>query len=162
VIFILVLITGVPGVGKTTIAKELAKVLKYKYCSEKSLLEKTMYDNFLYQGSVVKDVDIKKFEAKAKKKVKHGNFVLDGILFPEINVKYDVCIILYADEKVLRKRMKLRKYCDVKIEDNIFVQQSDYFSGRLENNAKQLVILQRKGIGTDLKIIENWLKKRRK
>ncbi len=151
-----ILVTGVPGVGKTTIASELAKQLNYKCINEKELLTKEMYDEIRLHGSFVKDVDIEKLQSVFDKI--NDDVVFDGILFPELKTKFDAIIVLYLDEDRLRARLKEREYADVKIEDNIFAQQNHYLANLVEKKSENVLILGCESLDTDIKQILTWLK----
>ncbi|MBI2111961.1 AAA family ATPase [Candidatus Woesearchaeota archaeon] len=123
----LIVITGTPGVGKSTLAKKLARRLKLKridlhnYYSEISL----GYD----RKNKCHDIDFKKFIAlMTRLKEEHGfkkkgevGIILDSHiahLLPKRLI--DFCIILTcSDLKVLERRLKKRKYSLQKIRDNL-------------------------------------------
>jgi len=146
-----ILITGVPGTGKTTLAKELAMRLNYKYINEKEMLTQDMYVDARVYGQFVKDVDIEKFELEVLKI--EDNVVLDGLLFPETKLKYDFAFVLHLEEKKLRQRLKKRGYADAKIEDNVFAQNHGYLTEVLGNKSKNTYFIERKSIKEDLQAI---------
>src|SRR3989344_6117921 len=118
---ILIVITGSPGVGKSTLAGFLVKKLKlgrldlhhhYKRISVGYNRSKQSYD-----------VDYDKFEKLVKEKLqrsKHGLIIDSHIshLLPKKMV--DLCIVLIcSDLKKLEKRLKARKYSKNKIRENL-------------------------------------------
>ncbi|MEK6809599.1 MAG: adenylate kinase family protein [Nanoarchaeota archaeon] len=118
---ILIVITGSPGVGKSTLAKFLVKKIKlerldlhhhYKRISVGYNHSKQSYD-----------VDYDKFEKLVKEKLqqsKHGLIIDSHIshLLPKKMV--DLCIVLIcSDLKKLEKRLKARKYSKKKIRENL-------------------------------------------
>lgn len=147
-----ILITGVPATGKTTLAKAIAKSLNYKYINEKDLLKKNMYKDVVVFGCPVKDVDLELFDKEALK-IKN-NVVLDGLMFPETSLKYDFAFVLVLDEKKLRKRMKERKYTDLKIEENVFAQKTGNILDALGSKSDKTYVIERKNILEDLNIIK--------
>ena len=150
----LILITGVPASGKSFIAKELAKKINFKYINEKDLLMKNEYEIKEEAGEKIKIIDPKTLNDKVKSL--EGNFVLEGLVLPETKVFFDYVVILYEDEEKLKKRMKKRKYGDLKIEENLFVQKTNYFVKHLKSQ-KNILLLQRKD-KKDIDLIYNWLK----
>ena len=151
-----IVITGVPAVGKSTIAKALAKELNFDYISEKDLLEEGMYDELVIQGSLTKDVDITPFTKKVKAIKKDA--VLDGLLFPEVNIKYDLIVVLYELESKLQERMKDRGYSEVKILDNIYAQRNNYLLNLSQKRSKNIVLMSRSTIKEDVSLINGWIK----
>lgn len=101
-----ILITGTPSVGKTTIAREVAKVLNYHYIDvAKMIVEKRMYveiDN--ERGSLIVNVEkARKFFSSFL--IRLGNAVLDTHvveLFPKRLI--DKVIVLRAHPLLILKR----------------------------------------------------------
>jgi adenylate kinase len=121
-----IMITGVPGSGKSTYAKLLTKELGIKSFNDKDFVVDA--DEIELYGSKVKDVDIVKFEKKARKELKgKEEFILEGLLFPETEIEVDLILILEPNEEELEKRMKEREYSDLKIAENIYCQETNYF-----------------------------------
>jgi adenylate kinase len=109
-------ITGTPCVGKTTIAKLLAKKLGYKYISLNNLVEKENafvgFDEEM--NSII--VDVKKLK-KIVKKIE-DNYILDGHFSHDFDV--DLVIVLRCRPDVLLKRLKKRyKNDEKKIKENL-------------------------------------------
>jgi len=116
-----IIISGNPATGKTTIAKKIAKQKKLKYIDVNQIIK----DNKLYSYYNKKDksyvVDVKKLNRflinliKKDKKV-----VLDSHLTHYLPSKYvDECIITKCNLKELRKRLEKRKYSKEKIKNNL-------------------------------------------
>jgi broad-specificity NMP kinase len=138
-----ILFTGVPGVGKTTIAKEVAKILDYKSFTDKDFVTKKNSKIVSEYKHKIKDVDLKEFSKKVNTKLQtKKNVVLDGILFPyclkSLKFKLDYIFVLSLPEKKLRLRYKTRKYPEAKILDNLFVQENNLiYNEILENCPKK-------------------------
>ncbi len=150
-----ILITGVPGVGKTTLSEKLAQKLKLKLFSDKDLLTSDMYTKTYTDGYFVNDVDIQKFE---KSLSKHKEGIFEGILFPETKIKFDIAVLLVLDEQVLRKRLKEREYNDVKIEDNVFSQNSRYLERLAKRKSSHFMIIECSDLDSDLKKTMDFIK----
>lgn len=141
-----ILITGIPGTGKTTIAKSLAEKFGLVYFSEKDLLKKGDYKIETEYGTNVKVVDLKRFSnsvnsALCKVSNKKG-IVLDGLVLPYIianlKIKPNFIFILKLNSKMIVARLKKRKYPEIKILDNLFVQDNSIFEIELEKQLKKI------------------------
>lgn len=109
-----ILITGVPGTGKTSISEILARRLGYplittkdvtrdKYVDTRSLRMKTLW--------MLKDVE---------------NAVIEGHLFCEVRLPVDLVIVLRTHPEELRRRLEKREYSDKKLRENIMAELLDY------------------------------------
>ena len=112
-------ITGTPGTGKSTLAKQLAKRLKYKKINLTLFIKKEKlrqrYDPILKTY----EVDAKKVVKKLLPKLKE-NIIIDGHLSHELPAKVvDLCIVCTCNPKILSKRLKKRRYTKEKIQENI-------------------------------------------
>ncbi|MBS3150189.1 AAA family ATPase [Candidatus Woesearchaeota archaeon] len=116
-----IIVSGNPATGKTTIAKKIAKEKKLEYIDVNDLIKK----NRLYSYYSKKDeslvVDTKKLNSFLIKLInKNKDVVLDSHLTHYLNPKYvDMCIITICDLKELKKRLEKRKYSKEKIRNNL-------------------------------------------
>lgn len=113
----IIAITGVPGTGKCSVAKELRKILNYKVFSIKNLKVKVGYD----KKRKCDIVDMKKVISLLKKKNKKlGKLIFASHLahFLPANL-VDICIILRCKPSVLKRRLKKKRYSKVKIMENL-------------------------------------------
>jgi adenylate kinase len=109
-------ITGTPCVGKTTIAKLLAKKLGYKYISLNELAKKEKAIVGFDGEMKSRIVDIKKLK-KCVRKIE-GDFILDGHFSHEFDV--DFVIVLRCKPDLLLKRLEKRyKNNKKKIKENL-------------------------------------------
>ena len=112
-----IIITGTPGAGKSTLAKKLAQELKfqrvdldkhYKVISTGYNKKKQSYD-----------IDIKKFTRLIKEKAKTRNIIVDS----HIAQLLPKCIALTcSDLKKLKRRLQNRNYSKKKIRENLDVE----------------------------------------
>lgn len=121
-----VVVTGTPGTGKTTVAKQMAKKNKFLYVDGKRLIE-----NFRLHESYDKKrktfiVDENKFVRllanviKTAKKQKIRGLVIDSHLAHYLPRKYvDLVIVTKTDIKKLKKRLQKRGYSKLKIKENL-------------------------------------------
>ena len=118
---VLIAVTGSPGVGKSTLAKILAKKLQfdrldlhhhYKHISIGYNRAKQSYD-----------IDYQKFERLVKEKLQKAKkgIVIDSHishLLPK-RVVHRCIVLTHSDLKTLEKRLKARKYSKKKIRENL-------------------------------------------
>ena len=116
-----IIVTGTPCTGKTTIAKKIAKQKKLKYIDVNQIIK----DNKLYSYYNKKDksyvVDVKKLNKFLIQLIKkEKRVVLDSHLTHYLPNKYvDECIITKCKLKELKKRLQKRKYSKEKIRTNL-------------------------------------------
>jgi adenylate kinase len=135
----IILLTGVPGTGKDTIAKLLSKK-GYRWISAKEIIEKKHLWSSIEKG--VRIVEMKKLQKEIKKEIaaarkKKENVVIDGHLLCELKLDADVCIVLRTDPIVLTERLKKRGYPERKIKENIESELLDYCTQLAEKNLKK-------------------------
>lgn len=113
----IIIITGTPGTGKTTIAKSLSEKLGLRYVEGKRIIEKRElkegYDKVL--DALI--VDEKKL---AREFEKEDNAVIDSHLSYFMNSKkVDLCVVLRCNTRELIRRMEERKYKPEKMRENV-------------------------------------------
>ncbi len=127
-----ILITGVPGTGKSTIARRLAKKLKYHYIDLNKIVKEEQLWEYEEDGALVVDVDA--LEGAVKERMGWKNCVIDGHLGCDMKLPVDLVIILRASPEVLKRRLSKRKYSDRKITSNILCEALDYCTIKAEEN----------------------------
>lgn len=117
-----IIVTGTPGTGKTTVAKKLAKELDYKYLDVSELIKskKISKEHDEEKDCDVVDVDdlnkVLEQEIKNRKK----GLVIDSHMSHFLpNKLVDLCVVTTCDLKELYKRLKKRGYNEEKIRDNV-------------------------------------------
>ncbi len=125
-----IIITGLPGTGKTTIAKELEKILKSPLYTVKSFTK-------------AKEVDISSLKKKTEKELNNkDSWILEGHIFCEYKIKSDFIFLLTRQEKELRLLYKKRKYSPEKIEENLFCKEINYFEKKLNKFYKTVYTIE--------------------
>lgn len=121
-----VVITGVPGTGKTTVAKKLAKATACKLIEINKLVD----EHKLWKG---KDkfgsriVEIKRLCTKLKTEMKNEkNIIVEGHLACDMKLPADIAIVLRTNPKKLEARLAKRGYPREKVEENLMAEMLDY------------------------------------
>ncbi len=147
----IIVVTGTPGTGKTNVARLISKKYNLKYVD----LNKLIKNNKLYEKYDKKFktfiVDIKKLKKFLADYVKNKDVVIDSHLSHYLDKKYvDLCVVVKCDIKVLKKRLKKRKYSKIKIREN------------LDSEIFDVCLIEAKEMGHKIKLIDTseGLKKR--
>ena len=139
-----VVVTGTPGTGKTTVAKRLAKKLEYKVISSEKL--SSGYD----KKKKCKVVDEKKLSKALVKMIKKSDqgLVIDSHLSHYLPADaVDVCIVTKCNLKLLKNRLKRRKYSEKKIRDNLDCEIFDICLNEAKETGHNIVV-----VDTDKKV----------
>ena len=123
-----IIVSGVPGTGKTTLAKKLSKEKNLKYIDVNALIKKNKLANGFDRRLHSKIVDVKKLNKlligiikKSKK-----DLIIDSHLAHYLPKRYvTLCIVTKTSISKLRNRLKKRRYSKVKIEENVDAQNFD-------------------------------------
>ncbi len=135
------LITGTPGVGKTTLAGKLAKKLKLTVVSEKEFCEKHRIGR-MDKRTKERVVPLSRLQKELNKYLKsHNNVIVEGHLSCECRLRpIDAVIVVRLDPERLEFRLAERRYSDVKIQDNVMVEGIDYCLHYAQKNYGKRVI----------------------
>lgn len=121
-----IVVTGIPGTGKTLIAKRISKKKGYKYVDvNKIIKEKNLREKYDKKRRTY-EVDIKKLNRtligliKEEKNKKTKGIVIDSHLSHYLPTKYvDLCIVTKCDLKILKRRLEKRGYPKSKTRENL-------------------------------------------
>lgn len=111
----IVAVTGVPGTGKSEVAKLLAKRLGWKMVELNRLAERKNLYCGIDKKRGCKIVDIGKLSLELKKV--SGNLVIESHYAHELGC--DLVVVLRTGPKALRKRLEKRGWPEEKIEENL-------------------------------------------
>ena len=125
------LVTGTPGVGKTSISKELGKRLKCKVVNEMEFaLQKGIGEWDSVENEL--EVPVKKLENGLNIYLKkQDNVLLEGHLLCVTKLKVDFAVLIRLHPEVLETRLENKGYRPDKIMDNVFCEGIDYCKKRL-------------------------------
>ncbi|MFH1779731.1 MAG: AAA family ATPase [Candidatus Micrarchaeota archaeon] len=130
------LITGVPGSGKTTIAKKLALKLGLPLIDvNKLVLEKKL---FYPSKEKEKTVKLKALERALKKIILKQECVVDSHLLCEMCLGKKI-FVLRCNPLVLEKRLLKRRYSRAKIKENVLSEVLDYCVVKAEENYSRVI-----------------------
>lgn len=154
-----IIVTGVPGTGKTTLSKNLAKRLNFLYVDVNKLISKYK----LYEGydkkRKTKIVDVNKLIkfliAEIKNFKKKKGIIIDSHLSHYLPKKYvDLCIVTKCNIKELHKRLKKKRFNKNKIKENLQAEIFDIcYNEALERKHKVTVVDTTKGFNNIKKFI---------
>jgi adenylate kinase len=155
------ILTGSPGVGKTSVAKKIAKKLGFTYINEKDFALKNSIGFFNDDNEL--EIPLKEFEKKANSfLVNNKNVVFEGHLLCEMKLFVDKVFLLRVDPEILEFRLEQRNYSPLKIMDNVFCEGIDYCKKKvLKNYSKNKIIevFSQKNEAETISLILNKLKK---
>ncbi len=123
------LVTGTPGVGKTTVTRALAKLLNAELIDvnavikEKKLFEKKPGE----REKTVKTVKLATLKRVLEKILKtKKNAVAESHLLCEMRLPCDAVIVLRCDPRILDARLRARGYPLWKVRENVLCETLDY------------------------------------
>ena len=127
------IITGTPGCGKTTLAKNLSKKLKLILINEKDFALKNSLGSFNDENEL--EIPLKEFEHKANEYLeKNENVVFEGHVLCEMKLKVDNVILIEIDPEELESRLEQRNYSMEKVMDNVFCEGISYCKKKVQKN----------------------------
>ncbi|VVC03620.1 Putative adenylate kinase [Candidatus Burarchaeum australiense] len=133
------LLTGVPGTGKSVLAKRLAKRLGCKLIDINAIVkEKKLWSGKDENGSLI--VKLKELERELAGSIRKAgaDCIVEGHLGCEMKLPVDVAVVLRTNPKMLEKRLRTRKYPQKKLIENLLAEALDYCTLKAEENYKDV------------------------
>ena len=117
----IIIVSGTPGTGKTTLSRKLAAKLKYDYIDVKKAIAENKLKEKYDKKRRTYAVDVKKLNKILISLIKKNkDLIIDSHLSHYLAKRYvDLCIITKCDLKELNKRLKKRRYSKNKIKENL-------------------------------------------
>ena len=140
-------ITGSPGTGKTTVAKELAKKIKAIHINEGEFAVNEKIASFNVEENEL-ELPLGKLREHLNKFIKENkdkNVIIEGHVICETKINVDKMFVLKVHPEILEERLSIKGYNDVKIQDNVFCEGIDYCLKKAKKNYKKVVIIKNEG-----------------
>jgi len=154
-----IVITGTPGVGKTTLCSQLRKSIKdcSLYSATALVNEFKLYSAKDKFG--VKIVKMKKLEQKINqivKKDKSATIIFEGHILADLKIKGAKAIVLREHLNTIKSRLLKRGYVTEKVRENIVSEALDYCgAAAYDNYSKTYEIMNGKGAKREILLIIN-------
>ena len=154
-----VTVTGIPGTGKTTLSKKLAKKLEYLYLDVNKIISKYKLSDGYDKKRKTKIIDTDKLNKKLileikniKKNKKCSGIIIDSHLSHYLPKKYaDFCVVAKCGINELNRRLKKKRFSKNKIEENLQAEIFDIcYNEANERKHKIIVIDTTKGFNIGL------------
>ncbi|EPR79583.1 putative nucleotide kinase [Spraguea lophii 42_110] len=157
-----ILISGTPGVGKTTLCKKLSSELNLKHIDISNFIkEEKIYeeyddelDTYVFDENKVKKI--------LDEKYKNTNiFCIFDTHTPELcsNIKNICVFVIKEDTKILRERYEDRKYSEKKIMENITCEIMDVVEDEAREYFDNVIIIEDGDMEKRIEIIKDFYKK---
>jgi adenylate kinase len=123
-----ILITGVPGTGKTTLARGLAKKTKAALIDINKLVEVLRLYSFIDKRDNAKVVHLRELERELAAAIKSEkrSVIVEGHLGCEMELPVQSVLVLRCNPKTLRARLSGRNYPPEKVAENSMAEALDY------------------------------------
>ena len=151
-----IIVTGTPGTGKTTLAKKLSKKLDFHYLDANEIIKEYDISEGYDKKRDTNIIDTKKLNLALIKEINNHKKIENGIIIDSHLSHYlprrhvDVCIVTKCDLKELENRLRNEKYSKSKIRENMDAEIFDIcLSEAKERGHKVLVVDTTKGINID-------------
>lgn len=131
-----VVITGVPGTGKTTIARALAARTRNSTLIEANevVKEKKLFSSYSRDGARIVRMEGLRRELEKRIRGSSGTVIIEGHLLCEMRIRGATAIVVREHLEKLRKRMLKRGYPIGKVRDNLVDEAIDYCGERAREN----------------------------
>ena len=129
-----IVLTGVPGTGKTTVCKHLARRIKHRCISLNNIVERYHVYFYIDKRDGSKVVNMKKLSDYVNNMLAgETKYIVEGHLACEFFMPSNIVIVLRTHPRILERRLKRRGYNKEKIKDNVECELIDYCIIKSEN-----------------------------
>ncbi|MDE1761734.1 MAG: AAA family ATPase [Candidatus Micrarchaeota archaeon] len=137
----IVIITGTPGVGKTTTAAALAKrVPDSVVCNVNQIItERKLYSSRDRYGTKV--VKMRGLQLEIERMIRKNagkNIIFDGHILCELRIRGATVIVLREHIRTIKKRLLKRGYPVGKIRENLVCEATDYCGAKSQANYRKV------------------------
>lgn len=131
-----ILITGVPGTGKTSAAKLLSQKLGAALLDINKLVEALKLYSHIDEQDGAKVVRLRELERELSEAIRaeKRSIIVEGHLGCEMKLPASKVIVLRCEPRELRRRMASRNYSPEKISQNALSEALDYCTALSEKN----------------------------
>ena len=121
-----IVVTGVPGTGKTAIAKVLARTLDCPVIEVNKVIEERKLWNVKdeFGARIARMAPLEK--ALREEMEEHEKVVVEGHLACEFSLPADLVVVCRTDPDVLEERLGKRDYPKEKLDENVLAEMLDY------------------------------------
>lgn len=132
---IIILLTGTPCTGKTTLAREIAPLLNARILEEKTLSKKKGIGKW---NRLTKEFDVDlsalKKELLSRIRSTRHNLIIEGHLSCDIPLQVNGVVVTHCPRATLEKRLRRRRYTELKIQENLYCEETDYAQNEVKKN----------------------------
>jgi len=149
-----IIVSGTPGTGKTTLSKKLSIKLNLHYLDVNKIIRKYNIFEGYDKKRKTKIIDVKKLNKVLINEIKNYNIRIKSIKIPKNGIiidshmshnlpsKYvDLCVVTKCNLKVLEKRLKKKKYSKEKIRENLDAEIFDICLNEAKENKHKIMIV---------------------
>ncbi|TGO63942.1 hypothetical protein BOTNAR_0094g00190 [Botryotinia narcissicola] len=163
-----IIITGTPGVGKTTHCEQLAESTGLKHLSVNDVVkEKGCHEGW---DDELKTwiVDEDKLLDEIEEDVKQGGYIIDWHaceLFPKSWI--DLVVVLRVDSTLLYDRLKARNYPEVKLQENLDAEIMEVLLDEARESYDEEIVVELRSdtsdeVESNVERVEAWVKQWKK
>ncbi len=125
--YIIWLVSGTPGTGKTTLAHQIAPLLHATILEEKTLARKKgigVWNRRTHEY----EVDLPSLKKELLSRITHTrkNLIIVGHLSCEFSLPVNHVCVTRCTRSTLEKRLRQRKYSELKIQENVYCEEENY------------------------------------
>lgn len=132
----IIIVTGTPGTGKTTLAKKLAGRMKGSVLVSANdvIRKKGLFSSVSDDGAMVARMGALEKEMKSEAARSPGTVIIEGHLLCEFGIRGAVVIVVREHLRTLRERMRRRGYPAQKARDNLTSEAIGYCASRARDS----------------------------